>query len=130
MVNQLVKIINLTPHQVDVLDINGNIITYPIDSKGRVARGELNTEKCGLITNKYIELSPTHNILKNACGKITITDSEGNVTNFPKPKHGILYIVSAIVANALKRPDCIIVANRLRNPDGTLGAASGFSFVN
>lgn len=59
-----------------------------------------------------------------------VTDKYDKITDFPKLEDGILYIVSAMVANALKRPDCIIVANRLRNPDGTLGAASGFSFVN
>jgi hypothetical protein len=126
------KIINLTPHEIDVLNVKTNsIITYPTDLAGRVARCELNSEVTDTITNnQYINPTAEHNIYTNIYGDVYVMDRNGKVTDFPKLGNGILYIVSAMVANALKRPDCIIVANRLRNPDGTLGAASGFSFVN
>lgn len=73
------KLINLTPHNVDICDECGNVIkTY--EASGVVARVAHGWE-----TIEYIDDVPVV-VRKNV-----------NVINLPEPQEGIMYIVSNII---------------------------------
>ncbi len=121
MKNQII-IHNYVPHSVEVINNKGQKIIFPLNPEGKTARCTFNTTQNGFLSG--------FPIIQNEYGEVTVSDANGNITEFPEQKEDVFYIVSALVANALKRSDCIIVANRRRNIDGTLGAATGFSFIN
>jgi galactitol-specific phosphotransferase system IIB component len=93
----MVNIVNLTPHDIVLC---GNTIT----SSG-VARCVTNVEQIGEIAGVKINRK-----------------SFGEVTGLPEPKADTIYIVSAIVAQAIsgKRNDVFIVDDTIRNEQGQI----------
>lgn len=75
------KVINLTPHDVDICDENGTLIrTYK--ASGKVAR----------IRDRYYDIDTMDGI------PIAIREEDG-VVNLPEEQEGVMYIVSNIVMN-------------------------------
>lgn len=91
------KYINLTPHPV-VLSHGGITITFDRKMEDPVARLEQFTET----TTIAHEIAPG---MQLELPMTIITRSE--VYNLPEPQEGVLYIVSTMVANSVKRPDVI-----------------------
>lgn len=106
------KIINLTPHNV-VIVTETREITIPIS--GTVARVEQT-------------LIP----LKTVRGIPLMQAQWGAVTDLPAEQDGVLYIVSALVANAAKeqgRNDCVCPAQFVRNEQGQIIGAKALMFA-
>lgn len=104
------KIINLTPHTITLI---ANDMTVKIKSSG-IARCELTTKQVGTVNGFPIN-----------------QNTYSDVTGLLDPEEGTLYIVSAIVANAVKgkRNDCIVVDQTVRNSDGIIIGCRGFAII-
>lgn len=81
-----VKFVNLTPHTVNIIDINGEEVSIP--ASGQQARIEMSIIPETVINNVQIS-----------------KQTAGNVTGLPELKPDTLYIVSALVAQAVKHPN-------------------------
>lgn len=73
------KVINLTPHDVNICDENGRI-TKTYRASGMVARADNNYE-----------------IIDDVNGVPLLTRAGNNVIDLPRPKEGVMYIVSNII---------------------------------
>ena len=85
------KIVNLTPHQLNFYDDKGLVLSIPSSGVARVYQSE---EYAGYITtakNETEYIIPTYNI------------EYGEIQGLPeKPEEDTLYVVSLVVAQALK----------------------------
>ena len=97
------KITNLTPHEVTLVDDNGNIIaTFP--PSGIVARVSVKTIRVATINNIPISAS-----------------SFGEVENLPEPNDEEVFIVSSLVAQRCKhRKDVFIPNESVRDDKGRI----------
>jgi hypothetical protein len=86
------KIVNLTPHTINVR-IGDNDVSFP--PAGTVARVATTSEVVA-----HVDVSPgvTAPIARQAFGE---------VTGLPEPESGTLFVVSVLVAQAAKRPDVV-----------------------
>lgn len=114
----MTKIVNATPHPINVINTNGETITFaPSDILPRVEVKQ--TEMRGKL------FDPSGN-------KFSVYQREqGQVTGLPDQEFGTMYIVSNMVAIALKnqREDLIVPdtgANAIRNEQGQIVAVQGF----
>lgn len=104
------KIINLTPHTINLYR-NGEMV-LAIPSSG-VARVNVTSQTVGEVNGFPIR--------QNAYGE---------VVGLPEPEEGTVYIVSALVAQAAKnRADLLIVDDTLRNSEGQIIGCRGFARV-
>jgi len=105
------KIVNLTPHPINLL-LNSEEVKIP--PSGIVARVEEKTETIGKI--------------QVGDGNIpVIRKTLGRVENLPEPRADTIYIVSLIVAQALAgtRSDVFIIGESIRDEQGrVIGAKS------
>lgn len=111
----MTEICNLTPHAVNLVGDDGDVIrTYePIG----LARAEQRSVVCGTLDG--IEL------VKTVFGKV-----EG----LPDYQEGVFYIVSAITANAAKAEgritaDLLIVSDAVRNDQGQIIGCRRFAVI-
>ena len=104
------KIINLTPHNVDIVCDNGNVITY--NPSGIIARCSQNTIKIGDVNG--IPLTQT---------------SFGVVVDLPQPQKDTIFIVSRLVLNACKgvRDDLIVPNDIVRDDQGNIIGCKSFA---
>jgi len=79
-----IKFVNLTPHQINIVNEKGEII-LSIPPSGKVARVTARPVKVGEISGIPIN-------------KVEYGDIEG----LPEPQKGVIYIVSILVLQALK----------------------------
>lgn len=93
------KIINLTPHEVNII----------------VGDKQINIEPSGTVARCYVERDTIGEI-----NGIPLTQNRfGQVTGLPDPKEDTFYIVSALVANACKdRQDLVIPDDTVRDGQG------------
>lgn len=110
LVKGMVSVVNFTPHEVVLVDAEGNAI-YRFPSVG-IAR----------CTETSI---PNGNI----CDIPLVKKEFGEVTGLPDfIGDGTVYIVSNLVAQALKgRPDLIVPADIVRNEEGQIIGCKAFS---
>ena len=106
------KIINLTPHSVTFVDAMGNEV-LTVEPSGQVARCSVTREKIGMI------------------GGIPVNQTRfGQVSDLPNPQPDTIYIVSAIVAQAVPdRPDVFIVDDTVRDEQGRIIGCRALSHV-
>ena len=104
----MIEIINLTPHEITI-----------------VAEGYNQTIKP---SGKVIRLSETCIYLGNANGINVIKKEYGYADYIPPVVDGTLYIVSGLVASAMKRPD-FLVPNTIRDEDGKIIGCDSFSII-
>ena len=103
------KIINLTPHSVNIVCDNGNVITY--NPSGTVARCSQNTIKIGDVNG--IPLTQT---------------SFGDVVDLPLPQKDTIFIVSRLVINACPDRDDLVVPNDIvRDDHGNIIGCKSFA---
>ena len=102
------NIINLTPHDINLL-LEDDVIVFKSKGIARVQQKE--------IIDEYFDRVP---IYKNKYGEV-----EG----LPEEKDGVYYIVSFVVASALKdkRNDLLIVTKTERNEKGQIIGCYGFA---
>lgn len=102
------NIINLTPHDINLL-LEDDVIVFKSKGIARVQQKEA--------LDEYFDRVP---IYKNKYGEV-----EG----LPEEKDGVYYIVSFVVANALKdkRNDLLIVTKTERNEKGQIIGCYGFA---
>ena len=111
----MVKIINLTPHDINFVGatIDGDIV-FP--SAG-IARAEEITEQLDAIWDGYNRFP-------------VVKKKFGRVSNLPEQQKNTFYIVSVIVANALpERSDLLIVSETVRNEKGQIMGCKSFAHV-
>jgi len=78
---KITKVINLTPHQINIL-VDGNIL--PVPPSGKVARVEMLEKEC-----------PPIDIADQKVPVITRTPTK--IKNLPEPKPNTIYLVSSMV---------------------------------
>lgn len=99
------KIVNLTPHAITIIGEN----TIVIEPSGIVTRISATTKNCGTY------------FLDDFNFDVPITvNSYTEVENLPKQVKGTIYIVSALVANAVKRHDLYIPNETVRDDLGRI----------
>lgn len=101
------RIVNLTPHDVEIFTAQGRIVFPP---SGKVARCNLDRNAVGTFTIDGKSIPLSHNTL-------------GVVNGLPEPQEGIYYIVSFMVASAApERNDLLIPDAPLKDGNGrTIG---------
>ncbi|AMQ66669.1 hypothetical protein FDG96_gp10 [Bacillus phage Mgbh1] len=107
-----VNIVNLTPHDVNVYDDDGNVIaTYP--ATGQTVRVETKTETVGEID-----------------GVPVVTQTYGEITGLPDRKPNTVYLVSLVVRMATDRGDLLSPdtspQGAVRNEHGQIIGTRGF----
>lgn len=104
---------NLTPHDVVIITDAGDVT---IPASGIVARVEQTLTPVAILDDN-----------------IPLVQAQwGNIVDLPAEQDGILYIVSALVANAAKeqrRTDCICPAQFVRNEQGQIIGAKALMVV-
>jgi hypothetical protein len=107
--------VNLTPHDIDI-EVSGEVFIIP--KSGVIAR----RESKDVLVKSIVSID----VFTKQFGDVQISDG----TKFPDPKPFTFYIVSLVVAQAMpERTDVLVVGNRKRNDDGTLGPATCFTVV-
>lgn len=104
------EVINLTPHAVSLADTEGNVVkTFP--PCGQVARVTATAEVVGELAGFPVSRSRF-----------------GDVVGVPAPREGVVYLVSALVAQAAKRPDVVApdTGPTALRKDGQVVAVRGF----
>ena len=120
------NLVNLTPHAIHMVNMDNEII-LTIPRSGQVARCETRRVMTGKIHITY----------DNDIGELSITTfpinktEYGQVTGLPEPKAGTYYIVSSIVAQAVKgvRDDVLIVDDTVRDNEGRIIGARALARV-
>ena len=105
------KIINLTPHEVKVLNTDGEVVqSFP--SEG-VVRCQVTRQQEGEVNGIPINRTVF-----------------GEVEGLPEPQDDVVYIVSAIVAQAAKdRGDLVIPDDAVRDEQGRIVGCRAFARV-
>ena len=105
------KIINLTPHDISLMR-NGQVVEiYP--ASRTPARVSVSAEIVGEINGFEIR--------KNVYGQ---------VVNLPEREEGTVYIVSALVAQAAKdRDDILVTDGAVRDAEGKIIGCTGFAVI-
>lgn len=110
------KIINLTPHAIHLMPEGpeGSVVTIP--PSGIVARCATQREVIGNIEVGGIYV-PVHRT------------TFGKVTGLPDPQPDTIYVVSALVAQAVHREDICIVDDAVRDSEGRIIGARALARV-
>ena len=101
----MAKLINLTPHEINIITPEGEMKIPP---SGVIARVGVIRERIGevFIDGKFIP------VYKNKFG---------SVENLPDPKPDTLYVVSSIVAQAVSnRKDVVVPDDSVRDEQGSI----------
>lgn len=102
-------IINTTPHNVNICDDNGKVITNFLKSDSPI---RLNS-----VSNKIGDI--------NGIPVNSVTFGSADIPTF---QEGVHYIVSALVKNAFpNRSDLIVPHDLVRDTDGNIVGCKGFS---
>lgn len=107
------QLINLTPHALHVI-IGDEIVEIP--ASGQLARAAVTREQIGTIE------SDGHTIP-------LYRTTFGAITGLPAPREGTAYLVSNIVAQAVKRDDVLIVDDIVRDGAGRIIGCRSFARV-
>jgi len=108
-----ITFINLTPHDVNIVDKDGNVILIVPAS------------------DKPLRLIEKRDIVGDINGiplsRVSYVIDE--TTPLPNPDTDTFYIVSRVVAETFKRPDFIVPDQTVRNDKGQIVGCKGFAFV-
>ena len=111
-----VNLFNLTPHTVNVMDQEGNVV-FSVDPSGTVARCKATTVE----TEKVL-----------FCGhELSLTKTQmGEVQDLPEGENpDTIFIVSRVVADAAKRGDLRVPDQAVRNDKGQVIGCMSLSTV-
>lgn len=124
------ELINLTPHDINILGNNDQVLVkYP--ASGKVARCLLETEDSGTITavsvtGQKVEIP----VNQHFYGEVYLVEN-GEIMGFQEPKYGTGYIVSKIVAEAFRgyRDDIYIVDETVKDAEGRILGCRGLAVL-
>jgi hypothetical protein len=103
------NIINLTPHPLNLQDTDGQMVVIP--PSGKIARVDETRDYLGLID-----------------GLRVTRPNYGEVVNLPAPQPGCIFVVSALVLQAVPdRADVFAPGPAIRDADGKIVGADGLS---
>lgn len=110
------KIVNLTPHALNLMPNgpDGPVVTIP--PSGTVARCATERTLVETVTVDGVTIPVNRTVF-------------GEVTGLPDPEPGTVYVVSAIVAQAVRRDDVFIVDNAVRDAEGRIIGARALAKV-
>jgi hypothetical protein len=100
---------NLTPHPLTLVGENG---TLNIQQSGQTARLSVARDTLAPITIDGVVLPVSRPTL-------------GEIVGLPEPEAGVLYVVSALVAERAQRQDVVSVGELLRDEAGRVIGAHG-----
>jgi hypothetical protein len=103
-----IKIINLTPHDINVI-VDGDVTVIPRD--GTVAR-----------------VNQISTVVDKINGIPVSVVRFGDVVGLPDPVPGVIWIVSALVKQAVNRSDVVSPGELVRNSDGNVIGCKGFFY--
>lgn len=96
------KFVNLTPHEINVMGISGDVITIP--TSGTVARLKTGIAQIGEAEGVRFT-------------KTVFGEPEG----LPEPEDGVVFLVSQLIKNALpRRSDLGVPAEIVRDAEGKI----------
>lgn len=103
------EIRNLTPHILNIVAADGIVVN--IEPSGIVPRISSSQEIVEVING----INVSHEVL-------------GDVIDLPAPEEGVVFVVSRLVASAVKgRNDILVPGNLLRNDQGQVIGANGLA---
>lgn len=103
------KFVNLTQHDLTIVLENGNGLVLP--ASGEVTRVTFSTQQVD-----EVDGIPIYK-----------TIYEPEVVGLPEPQDGIIFVVSSLAAQTVKRPDVLAPTKLIRDDDGQVIAAGGFA---
>ena len=114
-VNESRVVVNLCPHPLNIIDAEGKVRDFP---------------KC----ENPARVSQSEEALGNILGVQITRQKFGKVENLPEYKRGTFYVVSRMVAAAAaaegrKTSDLLIPGPGVRNEQGQIIGAKGFSIL-
>lgn len=110
----MATILNLTPHVVNVFDLEGNhIVDLPVEEGMYIPR-----------------VSQTQEVLGETAGIPITRQTFGQVENLPDPQPGVFLVVSRMVAQAVhERQDLLVPGSLVRNDQGQPCGCHGLSRI-
>ena len=101
------KLINATPHPINIVDADGQEV-YTIPASGILVRCAANTEPDVSIEIDGVEIPTSRTVF-------------GEITGLPEEADGVFYIVSQLVKSAAaNRKDLLVPAEVLRDEGGKI----------
>ena len=112
------KLVNLTPHVINLETNTGEIVAIEPFSKDNPARVTATLKDFGVFEANGLIFNRTE-------------QEFGDIVNLPDEQKGMFFIVSRIVAEAApKRKDLVIVNDLVRDEQGLVSHARSLSFIN
>jgi len=105
--NENKKIINLTHHPITIMNKKGELVTIP--PSGQIARADFDVIQVDEIDN-----IPIYEIKYK------------NIVGLPEPKEGVIYVVSAIMKNAVPDRRDVVATFNVDRIDGKPTHCKGF----
>lgn len=109
----MIQLVNLTPHSLHVIV---DATTHTILPSGPPARAAMTREQIGTLD----------------AGEFAVPlfrTTFGEITGLPDPQDGVVYLVSNIVAQAVRRDDVLIVDDMVRDSEGRILGCRAFARV-
>lgn len=107
----MMKLLNLTPHAITVVTLQ-NDDHFTVPPCGQVARLAVSRERLPDIEIDGLPVQLVHPTL-------------GAVEGLPEPKEGVICLVSALVAEAVRRPDVMSPGELIRDKEGVITGCRG-----
>ena len=102
------KILNFTPHALNVVGLDGSVTTFPSVGVARVA-------------TSTVSVNPIN-------GFGVVATAFADVTGLPSPQDGVYFVVSRLVLSACPdRTDLLCPGELIRDVDGNVVGCKGFS---
>lgn len=115
-----IKVINLTPHALNVVSDDGQTIV--IEPSGFVARVATKKELAREVVVSGAAI-PVH---RTEFGAVQIVDASGNIVDLP-PEDGTIFVVSRMVLDAAGRGDFVSPGDPVRDDSGRVIGCRGFA---
>lgn len=104
------RLINLTPHEIRIIHEDQEVVIQP---SGTIARCQVEQRVIGFVN-----------------GIPFYKASYGQVENLPDPQEGVIYVVSALVAQAVPdRNDVLIPFDSIRDQNGKIVGCKALAHV-
>lgn len=121
--NTPIEFLNLTPHDVNVLDENNEVIVtfVSIAHPEFPVRLPVNTEDLG-----YFDVGPAR-VFEGETQVNLVRNTYGQIENLPEPRPNTLFIVSSVVHAHSERADLVVPSPLVRDDTGRVIGCEGFA---
>lgn len=114
-------VVNMTPHDVTIVDPNDRTQVRVFPRSGQTIRCQSTTETIGDIDG--IPMTRT------VFGALTVVNADGTESALPERKEGTFFIVSSLVAQAAKRDDFLVPNESVRDAEGRIIGCKSLGLV-